>query len=120
MAYRDNEKRRKWYADNQHKCRKNEATYRLNLRLEMVAAYGGQCCKCGESDFVVLVLDHIEDDARTDRKENNHNGGWRMYSRLRKLGWPQGRYQLLCHNCNFRKEYYRRTTCPAKVKLKSV
>jgi hypothetical protein len=78
------------------------------IRLEMVAAYGGKCLKCGESDPIVLLLDHINDDAKLDKKQHGHHGGWMMYRRLRKLGWPKDRYQLLCHNCNYRKELERR------------
>lgn len=73
-----------------------------------MAAYGGACLHCGESDVIVLVLDHINDDGKVDRKENSHNGGYKLYLKLRKKDYPQGKYQVLCHNCNFRKEYLRR------------
>lgn len=78
------------------------------IRLEMVAAYGGKCCQCGEDDPIVLVLDHIGDDAKADRRANGHKGGWMMYQKLKKRGWPKDVHQLLCQNCNFRKEYKRR------------
>lgn len=78
------------------------------IRLEMVAAYGGKCIGCNENDPIVLVLDHVKDDAKLDKLQHGHHGGWIMYRRLRKLGWPKERYQLLCHNCNYRKEHKRR------------
>lgn len=82
--------------------------YRLKLKEEMVDEYGGCCQECGEDDVIVLVLDHVFDNAQEDRIVNNHNGGYKMYMRLKQQGWPQEGYQLLCHNCNYRKEFFRR------------
>jgi hypothetical protein len=88
--------------------RKRTAQWCEDIRAEMVAAYGGKCLHCGENDPIVLLLDHINDDAKLDKKRHGHHGGWIMYRRLRKIGWPKDRYQLLCHNCNYRKEIERR------------
>jgi len=81
-----------------------QGKYRENVRHEMIEAYGGKCVVCRENDPIVLVLDHIDDDAWEDKRV----GGYNLYLQLRRQGWPKGRYQLLCHNCNFRKEYIKR------------
>lgn len=78
------------------------------LRQDTFDAYGGRCKDCGETDLIVLVLDHIKDDAAIDRAVTGKRGGFHLYRRLRLAGFPQGRYQVLCHNCNFRKEFKRR------------
>ena len=95
--------------------RKKDKAYRLQLKLEMIKAYGGKCKFCGEKDPDVLVLDHINDDGHLERKANGHKGGSKMYSQLRKKNWPQGYLQLLCSNCNLRKEMKRRRM-PSKSK----
>lgn len=97
-----------WYQRNKIKSAKYYSQYRENIRLEMIAAYGGKCQQCNEIDPIVLVLDHINDDGKLERQQNNHNGGYKMYLHLRRNGWPKGQHQLMCHNCNFRKEYKRR------------
>lgn len=82
---------------------------RDKVRAEMIAAYGGVCAHCGEPDPIVLALDHIANDGALDRKQARHmHHGHNLYRRLRREGWPKGKYQLLCHNCNYRKEYMRR------------
>lgn len=99
--------------ENREKLRAAEHRYRQNLRAEMILAYGRNCKHCGESDPLVLVLDHINDDGQEDRKANNHNGGYQFYRQLKAKGWPD-HVQLLCHNCNFRKEYRRRNANAAR------
>ncbi len=102
------EQRRLSYQNTKGNSYPREKKYRDNLRIEMVEAYGGVCIECEESDPIVLVLDHINNDAQADRILNGHTGGYRLYAHLRRLGWPKKDHQLLCHNCNFRKEYHRR------------
>jgi hypothetical protein len=97
-----------WYQRNKDKTAKYLSEYREKIRLEMIEAYGGKCQKCGESDPIVLVLDHINDNAAQEKARNKHNGGYKMYFFLRRNGWPKDEHQLMCHNCNFRKEYIRR------------
>lgn len=86
------------------------AEQRDRLKLEMITAYGGKCKRCGIDDTDVLVLDHIDDDARIEKDlfGLNARGGHKHYGRLKKQGWPQERFQLLCANCNMKKENERR------------
>lgn len=77
------------------------AAYRARLRAEMLAAYGGACKCCGERQPLFLQLDHINNDGHLDRKV--HRTSNKLIAHLKREGWPQDRYQLLCANCNFGK-----------------
>jgi hypothetical protein len=71
------------------------------LRQETFTAYGSKCVDCGESNFAFLSIDHINGGGNIHRQELGA-GGSRMYRWLRKQDFPHdGRFQLLCHNCNF-------------------
>lgn len=102
--------RAEYVKNNRDKMAHYAAKSRDRLKLEMVAAYGGECIACGIDDPVVLCLDHINDDAFVEKEQFglNHRGGYVHYMRLRAEGWPKDRFQLMCYNCNARKEHERR------------
>ena len=69
---------------------------------------GDACCKwCGIADLEVLCLDHINDDGAMLRKSNSHPTGSRLFQWLRQRDYPLG-FQVLCRNCNFKKEFLRK------------
>jgi hypothetical protein len=61
--------------------------------------YGAVCIGCGESDIIVLTIDHINNDGNTHRKEVGES---RIYEWLIKNNFPNT-FQTLCRNCNWRK-----------------
>ena len=67
-------------------------------RAEMLAAYGGKCVCCGETEGRFLTLEHIFHDGSQHRASKGPN---QIVSDLRRLGWPKDRYTLLCMNCNW-------------------
>lgn len=70
----------------------------------MIAAYGGKCVCCDESQPEFLSLDHIANDGASERKERGWKlSGVHLYRALRRAGYPKERYQLLCMNCNWAK-----------------
>jgi hypothetical protein len=68
------------------------------LRAEFIAAYGGRCACCGESESTFLDLDHVNNDGAAHRREIGNNQ--RLLVALKRDGWPKGRVQILCCNCN--------------------
>lgn len=96
-----------YYQSNKMRLDAYNRSYYQTCRLEMVAAYGGRCATCDEADPVVLVVDHVYDDGAHERRQDA-NGPLALYRKLKKAGWPRERHQLLCCNCNQRKEHHRR------------
>jgi len=72
-----------------------------------------RCASCGCSDVDCLVLDHVNDDGSTHRKEAKIAGrgssGGRSYEALYAAGFPLSpQLQVLCANCNMKKEIIRK------------
>jgi len=80
-------------------CFEKTRATRQALKLEVMAAYGGRCVCCGESNHNFLSIDHIFNDGQARRKEEG--AGTVFYYWLRDRGFPQDRYRCLCLNCNF-------------------
>jgi hypothetical protein len=83
--------------------RESQARMRKRNRDEMVEAYGGQCAcpRCPETNPAFLTLEHINGTGKAHRaKVGSHT-----YADLRRRGWPQDGYTLLCWNCNAMTRY---------------
>ena len=80
----------------------------LRRRQEVFSHYGTSCVVCGEDDFDVLTIDHIDNSGAAHRREiaqmkgTRGPGGSRVYCWLKKNGFPPG-FQTLCQNCNVAK-----------------
>ena len=74
--------------------------FRRNLRQEAIEAYGGKCVCCGESHWQFLTLDHPNGDGQKDRAKHRMVLG-QLYGWVKKNGYPQGMYRVLCMNCNW-------------------
>jgi len=85
------------------------AKYRVDLKGEMITAYGGKCQCCGETEPAFMTIDHIDGRGKSHRAKTS-SGGYRMsgdvlYRWLKKHNWPKDNYQLMCMNCNFAKSH---------------
>ena len=96
---------RKYYEANKEKLDAYSNQWRLNKRLELIKQAGGKCVECGESDPIVLDFDHINNDGAEHRKKTKRTN---VVNILSKEGIDVTKFQLLCKNCNWRKEYNRR------------
>ena len=70
------------------------------IKLEMIAAYGGACVLCGESQWEFLTVDHVNGGGNAHRRQSGVGGGVNFYRQLQKQGWPTDEYRLLCFGCN--------------------
>jgi hypothetical protein len=95
--------------------RERGARRQIRLKREMIAAYStsGSCECCGETGLAFLTLDHIKRDGTADRLA--FGGSHRLWSSLKKRGWPDLGYRILCMNCNFATRYGR--PCPHTVEV---
>lgn len=64
-----------------------------------------QCSQCGIEDVDVLTIDHINGGGNKHRHLTGE--GTTFYGWLKKNKFPVG-YQVLCANCNLKKEIVRR------------
>jgi hypothetical protein len=80
------------------------ARYRARLRAAVFEAYGNACVCCGESTPEFFTIDHINGDGAAHRRSLG-SGGY-FYVWLKRQGFPQDNFQLLCFNCNCAKGLY--------------
>lgn len=88
-----------------------QKAYGQRLRALVLAAYGGACACCGESEPIFLQVDHIEGGGREHFAEIGM--GPAFYRWLRDRGFPKDRFRLLCGNCNMAVRWAR--PCPHEV-----
>lgn len=86
--------------------RKYARKWRAENRGAIFAMYGSKCNACGESDPIVLDIDHVQNDGASHRAEMGQ--GQKLIKDILGLGYCPERFQLLCKNCNWRKEHARR------------
>ena len=86
---------------------KTKLDYRHALRREGIAAYGGKCACCGETEFDFLTLEHEQPPPKA--KSGRRLTGAKAWAPLKAAGWPAG-HTVLCFNCNCAKGAY--GSCP--------
>jgi hypothetical protein len=86
------------------------------LRQEILDHYGHACVCCGVTGDLFLAVDHINNDGGDHRRalSNTKAGTTYVYRALRRLGFPQEGFQVLCHNCNSAK-HLNGGVCPHQV-----
>lgn len=72
-------------------------------RIAILLKLGGKCCRCGFSDLRALQIDHI-DGGGVHHLKSMGNGNSNDYHNEVRLN-KDGKYQLLCANCNWIKRY---------------
>ena len=71
---------------------------RRRRKIEAIAAYGGKCACCGESELQFLCIDHINGGGNKHRATIK-GGSLNFYRWLKRNGYPYG-FRVLCWNCN--------------------
>jgi hypothetical protein len=84
------------------------------LRQQVVDAYGGRCSCCGEDRLPFLTLEHMNGDGKAHRARLGTGGGAKVWRDLKRRGWPQEGYEILCWNCHLATA--RGAICPHKLR----
>ncbi len=113
----DRKKNEEWKATHPERIKKYDALWRRRLKQEVVEAYGSKCACCGETEPWFLTIDHVNNDGKEHRLALNTKGGSHFYGWLKRQGFPQDRFQLLCYNCNCAKE--RAGICPHEARRRA-
>ena len=87
-----------WKKTNRGRVNEGKRNRTQVLRREAIAAYGGICVCCGESEPDFLALDHINGGGRQHRRKAG-NGGQGFLLWLKRNDYPD-ELRVLCHNCN--------------------
>jgi hypothetical protein len=74
----------------------------------VLSHYGAICACCGEKEKAFLEIDHINNDGADHRKEIGRKN---ICIWIIENGYPKGRFQILCANCNHGK-YRAGGICP--------
>jgi RNase P subunit RPR2 len=91
---------------NKERQRLRQRDYRRALRVAAEDYLGGVCAHCGFDDRRALQIDHVNDDGWDERKRDGPTWYQKMVKRI-LAGEGDGRYQLLCANCNWIKRFER-------------
>jgi len=88
--------------ENKAKYHKN---YNHHVRIKAIEILGGKCIRCGNDDWRVLQIDHVNGDAVKEREQGKL--GYSTYRICLSIinGKTRFEYQLLCANCNWIKRY---------------
>lgn len=87
-----------WQRQNRESRKPYQRSYMASIRADVVSHLGGKCCRCGFTDARALQIDHVHGDGWRELRK----GGLGSYAYMKKvLADREGRYQLLCANCNW-------------------
>lgn len=109
-----------YYAANRSSILASSRDYQLRTKVEVLTRYAGnsepKCRHCDETDIRFLCLDHVNGGGKAHKTEIGGAGGY-VYLWARKHGYPD-LFQVLCHNCNFRK-WKPVSSCPRRFQIRS-
>lgn len=100
-AYRKSHKKQtmerlnEWKREHPDKIKEYGSRANRKMKERVLAHYGNVCVGCGESDFDVLTIDHINGGGTKHIRSLNVS----FYAWLIKNNFPPG-YRTLCWNCN--------------------
>ncbi len=80
--------------------RAREIARNISYRLQAIELYGGKCDCCGEQRKGILTFDHINGYKKGDKGRGGIHLVHSVLKEYTTSGYPNGKYRLLCWNCN--------------------
>ncbi len=81
----------------------NKKIYNIKIRKPAIDILGNKCVKCGFADGRALQIDHINGGGKKERLNMSCVKYYKMV--VESVLNKEGKYQLLCANCNWIKRY---------------
>lgn len=97
--------KKRYRQNHSDKCSAYMKQYNMKTRIEVLTHYSGgtlKCKNCGESHIEFLEIDHINGNGKQHKREIRCTGV-SVFRWLKINNYPEG-YQVLCSNCNNKKE----------------
>jgi hypothetical protein len=89
---------KEYYAQHREIRKRNNKEYYRKLRIATLELLDNKCCKCGFNDIRALQVDHINGGGSKEKKSITCVY-WKYV--INSILKEEGRYQLLCANCNW-------------------
>lgn len=104
----------RFYRANRDNRKTETSKFYAQKRIEVVELLGGKCMRCDFSDIRALQIDHVNGSGIKDRKSIT-----KMYYPvvIESVSNKEGKYQLLCANCNWIKRFENNEVRKAKWRL---
>lgn len=102
---------REMYKKHREKRLGAKKRYLNEMREMLFRHYGDKCSCCGESEKIFLTLEHVNNDGAFHRRQVKSMNPVALILDLRKRGWPDKGYTILCFNCNLGKAK-NKNVCP--------
>jgi len=95
---------KRYYQENKKDIIEKRRQADRRLKREVIGIYGGKCECCGEDMIEFLTIDHINNDGAKHRARVGKGRG--IYKDIKCQGFPEGKYRVLCFNCNIARGFY--------------
>ncbi len=93
------------YKTNKARILKRQQDNRIERKIALFALLGGCCKHCGFADHRALQIDHVNGGGCKDRNGVKSQQHYRRVLKSVRAG--EGKFQLLCANCNWIKRWER-------------
>jgi len=90
---------KEYYSKNKERMRIYAKKHQRDNRKKLIILMGGKCVKCGFADERALQIDHIKGGGYKERQANPSKN-FNMLA-IRSVQKGEGKFQLLCANCNW-------------------